>query len=86
MKNSTETYLKELIINTLNLDVKNINNISELNLFESGLDSLSLINMIIDIESTFGFEFNETDMIMENFSTISSISNLINKYTDRNNY
>lgn len=82
MKNSTETYLKELIINTLNLDVKNINNISELNLFESGLDSLSLINIIIDIESTFGFEFNESDMIMENFSKISSINNLINKYMD----
>lgn len=85
MKNSTETYLKELIMNTHNLDVKNINNISEQNLFASGLDSLSLINMIIDIESTFGFEFHESDMIMENFSTITSISNLINKYTDKNN-
>ena len=50
------------------------------NLFDIGLDSLSLISLIIDIENNYKFEFDDSDMVLEKFSTIESIIKLVDSY------
>lgn len=50
------------------------------NLFDIGLDSLSLISLIIDIENSYKFEFDDSDMVLEKFSTIADIGKLIDSY------
>lgn len=79
-----EIYLINLIKNYSNIDCNK--DIQNCNLFEDiHLDSLSLINIIIDIESKYKFEFNETDMILDNFASIASIKTLIKKTLEKNN-
>lgn len=77
MRENVEKYLIKDLKKYMQL---NSNFTSSQNLFDLGLDSLSLISLIIDIEDTYKFEFNESDMILEKFSTISDISKLINSY------
>lgn len=77
MKKNVEKYLIKELKKHLQI---NSDFTSNQNLFDLGLDSLSLITLIIDIEDTYQFEFNESDMILEKFSTIANISKLINSY------
>lgn len=77
MKENIEKYLVNELKKYLQL---NSNITSNQNLFDIGLDSLSLINLIIDIENSYKFEFDDSDMVLEKFSTIESIINLVDNY------
>ena len=75
MKNKNieiEPYLTELIKKYTNTN--NIKSFDSLN-----LDSLSLVSIIVDIETTFEFEFDDNDMNLDNFATLTSLKNLIIK-------
>lgn len=77
MNENIEKYLVNELKKYLQLSS---NIISKQNLFDLGLDSLSLINLIIDIENSYKFEFDDSDMVLEKFSTIESIINLVDNY------
>ena len=47
------------------------------NLLESGMDSLQMIRVIVELERMLDIEFNDEDLLMANFSTISSIAEFI---------
>ncbi len=77
MKENIEKYLVNELKKYLQL---NSNITSNQNLFDIGLDSLSLISLIIDIENSYKFEFDDSDMVLEKFSTIESIIKLVDGY------
>ncbi len=53
----------------------------ETEIFESNLvDSFGLLQLIADIEHEFNVNIRTEDMIMENFSTISGVADLIKRY------
>ena len=52
----------------------------EINFIEEGmLDSFDVVNLVDEIENQFGIKINGTDIIPENFSSISSIAGVIER-------
>ena len=49
-------------------------------LIESGVDSLSLVTLIVSIEEEFGITFFDDDLRPENLRTLSSLISLTEKY------
>ena len=49
-------------------------------LLESGVDSLSLVSLVISIEEVFGIAFLDDDLQPENLRTLSSLISLTEKY------
>lgn len=45
-----------------------------------GLDSINVVYIIGEIEEEFNFSFNDEDMLLVNFETLSKIEALILKY------
>lgn len=61
------------------IEVENAN----VSLIENGLiDSLSIVQLIGEIEDTFDIELDDEDMTIENFATVVAIETLVNKYSD----
>lgn len=53
-------------------------NIEDINIFDDlGYDSIKFIQLIIDLEGTFKIEIPEDMLIMENFSSVNQINDLI---------
>ncbi|WP_164744510.1 acyl carrier protein [Paenibacillus xylaniclasticus] len=51
------------------------------NLIDEGLDSIKCIDLIVHLEMEFDIEFDDEDLVIENFSTIHKISKqLTDKY------
>ena len=49
-------------------------------LMESGVDSLSLVTLVVSIEEAFGVAFLDDDLQPENLRTLSSLILLTEKY------
>ena len=49
-------------------------------LTELGLDSLCFVSLVVDMEVAFDFELNDSDLLMENFSTVNMIYATLAKY------
>jgi acyl carrier protein len=49
---------------------------------EYGLDSASVIELVVMIEEEFGFEFEATALNLKNFTTVSKISDYITSKLD----
>ena len=49
-------------------------------LMESGVDSLSLVTLVVSIEEAFGVTFLDDDLQPENLRTLSSLILLTEKY------
>lgn len=47
---------------------------------ECGLDSLSLVAVIVGIEETFGFFFSDDDLNPENLVTLNDLMEITEKY------
>ncbi|MBU8772046.1 acyl carrier protein [Cytobacillus oceanisediminis] len=45
-----------------------------------GIDSITFIRLVIDLEERFEFEVDDEDIILENFSTLEKVLELVNKY------
>lgn len=52
----------------------------EVNFIEEGmLDSFDVVNLVTDLDSTFGISIDGVDILPENFASIESIENLLKK-------
>lgn len=50
------------------------------NFIEEGmLDSFDMVNLVNDLDSTFGISIDGVDILPENFSTVESIEQLLKK-------
>ena len=47
---------------------------------ESGVDSLSLVTLVVSIEETFGIAFLDDDLQPKNLRTLASLVSLTEKY------
>lgn len=53
----------------------------ELNLFDSGLiDSLGIFDLINQVEKVFQIKIDGSDLVSENFCSVSALTTLLNKY------
>lgn len=51
-----------------------------LNFIEEGmLDSFDVVNLVNDLDATFGISIDGVDILPENFATVESIEQLLNK-------
>ena len=52
----------------------------EVDFIEEGmLDSFDVVNLVTELDSTFGISIDGVDILPENFSSIESIENLLKK-------
>ena len=71
--------LKEKII-ALALDTTGAELSEEESLKESGIDSLTLVAVVVAIEEEFGFWFSDGDLQPENLQTLAALISLTEKY------
>lgn len=81
-KNEIVSELKEIILTFINIEDNDIliNDIDEDDILydgEFGLDSASLINMIVEIERRFSITIDDEFFSMDMLSSLNSISELI---------
>ena len=78
-----EDRIKEIIVTVLELSEDDAKQITEdTDLLEYGLDSMTCVEMVVNLEEEFGITVDEEDLLVENMSTISKIKDLIEKYED----
>ena len=81
----TKPQIKEIIYNTifansfLPQDV-NINDDSLLK--ECGMDSFTIVSLIVALEEIFSFEFSDEDLSFDQLRSVSAISNIIAKHIE----
>jgi len=52
----------------------------DVNFIEEGmLDSFDVVNLVSDLDSTFGISIDGIDILPENFATVEAIENLLKK-------
>ena len=52
----------------------------EVNFIEEGmLDSFDVVNLVNDLDATFGISIDGIDILPENFATVEAIENLLKK-------
>lgn len=62
------------VLQTVNSDIKN----DDTDLLAAGLlDSFDIVNLVSQLEETFGVEIDPADIVPENFRTISAIVGLM---------
>lgn len=81
-----DTIIQEKITKLLNEILKNnITNDKEQDLTMVGLDSLNSVALILELEEEFNIEFDDEELLFENFSTINKIHLQVKrKLVDRN--
>ena len=78
-----EDRIKEIIVTVLELSEDDAKQITEdTDLLEYGLDSMTCVEMVVNLEEEFGITVDEEDLLVENMSTISKIKDLVVKYED----
>lgn len=66
--------IREIIKEQINIELKD----DDL-LLDNGVDSISLINIIVEIENCFNIEFEPEDLNYKVLKSITDIANCINK-------
>ena len=76
----------EFLSNMLNTELSEnkILIVDDLDLSEVGLTSINLINLIVHLEDTFSFDFDDDDLLLENLNTVTKIEECINKTLSKN--
>ena len=71
----------EFLNNMLNTEENEnkINITEDLDLSEIGLTSINMINLIVYLEDTFDFDFDDDELLLENLNTVTKIEECINK-------
>lgn len=70
--------IKALIAEIIEIDVAEISD--TVPLAELGFDSLSYINFIVEVEMKYNIEVLDSDLFIENFSTVENIRDTLEKY------
>lgn len=73
------TKLKDLIVYELDINVKKEELSDDSPLLEGGigLDSISIVNLIVLIEKTFNIRFQDEEITMDLFSDLNTLSSFI---------
>ena len=68
--------MKEKILSIVNAVLENEKDMDiddNVDLSELGMTSISMISLVIQIEEELGIEFNDDDLVLDNFDTIKKI-------------
>jgi acyl carrier protein len=77
--NGTQQQVTELFSSKLNLEVPSV----ETDLIKSGLlDSLALVELLAQLEETFGVSISADDLELENFCSIASITQFVTRQAE----
>ncbi len=75
-----EEKIKEIVIEMLELSSDDSEKISEdTELLDFGMDSMTCVTIVVNLEEEFGITIDEEDLLVENMSTINKIKNLVEK-------
>ncbi len=78
-----EDKIKEIVVTVLELSEDDAEQITEdTDLLEYGLDSMTCVEVVVNLEEEFGITVDEEDLLVENMSTIGKIKDLVEKYED----
>jgi len=78
MENSVESQIKEMVVERCFLDVKPESIGEEDDLMETlGLDSVSLLELVVGLEELFGVSMEETEFDIENFRNVKSMADYV---------
>ncbi len=76
-----EEKLKEIVAAVLELSEDEAKNLgSDTDLLELGLDSMTCVEVVVNLEEEFGITVEEEDLLVENMSTITRLEELVKKY------
>ena len=76
-----EERLKEIIAEVLELDEEATAGLTaDTDLTELGLDSMTCVEVVVNLEDEFGVTVEEEDLAVENMATIGKLIELIEKY------
>ncbi|MDR2044213.1 MAG: acyl carrier protein [Clostridium sp.] len=53
---------------------------ADTNLETYGLESIEAIKLVVALEESYGFEFNDEDLLFDKFNTIHKLSTLLDEY------
>ncbi|MGB7605589.1 MAG: acyl carrier protein [Lutisporaceae bacterium] len=73
MQNNIEEKLREIINKHVETNVDVLTMPIDENLFSVGMDSVSAIKIIVEIEDEFNFEIEDDELSMNNLTTIEKI-------------
>ena len=76
--------MKDNIIDVISsLSVLDSNEIKEEDsLISIGIDSLKTVNLVLELENSFNFIFNDSDLDPENLKTVKNIIDIVSKYVE----
>ena len=80
-KEEVKSRLKDIIVNDLDANIDASQVLDDISLYENGvgLDSISIVNLIVILEKKFGFTFEENELNSEMFSSINNLTEFLYK-------
>lgn len=76
-----EEKLRELVAGVLELSEDVAERLDrDTDLTELGLDSMTCVEVVVNLEDEFGIVVEEEDLLVENMSTIARLKELVEKY------
>lgn len=76
-----EEKLKKIVAAVLELSEDETEKLgSDSDLLELGLDSMTCVEVVVNLEEEFGITVEEEDLLVENMSTITRLEELVKKY------
>ena len=80
LKNSTyfDDVMECIGLRTIKVDRKNIRGSNRL-IEDLGMDSLSIVELIVELESRCGVEFDEEDIVGESFTTVGQVIEMVER-------
>jgi acyl carrier protein len=83
MDKSIEARIKEMIVQRCFLDVDPESIGDEDNLMETlGLDSVSILELVVGLEEVFGVTFEDTEFNIESFQNVASMAAYVRERTE----
>lgn len=76
-----EEKLREIVARVLELSEEQAEDLDrDTDLMELGLDSMTCVEVVVNLEDEFGITVDEEDLLVENMSTIARLEELVEKY------
>lgn len=76
-----EEKLREIVARVLELSEEQAEDLDrDTDLMEIGLDSMTCVEVVVNLEDEFGITVEEEDLLVENMSTIARLEELVEKY------
>lgn len=76
-----EEKLREILAEALGLSMEDAQNLDrDADLTQLGLDSMTCVEVVVNLEDAFGIAVEEEDLLVENMSTVGRLKKLVEKY------